>query len=85
MEQEVCDLKHVSIDKHSELVDKRLDNHSKRLDKLEIGQTATNTRMDNVCDKLDKLVDAIYDVLKSTVGFVIVTGVLFIIWYIQGL
>lgn len=83
--ENVCDLKHEQIDKHSELVDKRLDNHGERLDKLEIGQTATNTRMDNVCDKLDKLADAIYDVLKSTAGFIIITGVLFIIWYIQKL
>lgn len=76
MEQTACDYKH-------NVIDKRLDNHEERLGKLEISQKETNTRMDNICDRLDKLIDALYDIIKSMVGGIIVLGIGFIVWYIQ--
>lgn len=76
MEKEVCVLKHDTIDKI-------LDNHEGRLDKLETSSTALNIQMKNMCNKLDKLIDALYDIIKSIVGGIIVLGIGFIIWYIQ--
>ena len=85
MDIELCALKHASVDERVDNAECRLDRHDEEIKALQLGQTATNTRMDNVCDKLDKLIDAIYDVTKTTVGGVIVVGVGFIIWYIQKL
>lgn len=76
MERTACDYKH-------NIIDKRLDSHEERLGKLEIGQGETNTRMDNICDRLDCLIDALYDIIKSMIGGIVVLGVGFIIWYIQ--
>lgn len=85
MDRELCELKHASVDDRVENAESRLDKHDEEIKALQLGQTATNTRMDNVCDKLDKLINAIYDVTKTIVGGVIVVGVGFIIWYIQKL
>lgn len=85
MEQELCRLKHESIDKHLETNDKRLDNHGDRIDKLEQGQSELTTHLSDLCKKLDRLIDVLYDIIKSTVGGIIVLGVAFIIWYIQKL
>lgn len=80
MEQEVCRLKHESIDKHLENNDKRLDNHGDRIDKLEIGQTRTDTIVHNLCKEIESLVTAI----KWLIAGMVTTGVSFIIWYVQS-
>lgn len=33
--------------------DKRINNHSERLDELERGRAATDVKMDNLCEKLE--------------------------------
>lgn len=85
MENEVCNLKHDTIDKYFESTDRILISHEERLDKLETAQAETNVRMDNVCNRLDKLIDALYDVFKPAIGAIVVMGLGFIIWYIQKL
>lgn len=80
MEQELCRLKHESIDKHLETNDKRLDNHGDRIDKLEIGQTRTDTIVKNLCKEIESLVTAI----KWLIGGMVATGVSFIVWYVQN-
>lgn len=84
MENEVCKLKHEAVDERLRLNDRRLDNHGERIDKLEQGQAELSTIMINLCKKVDKLIDVLYDIIKSTVGGIIVIGVGFIIWYIQN-
>ena len=81
MEQEICRIKHDAIDKHFETNDKRLDNHGERIDKLEIGQTKTDTIVQNLCKEIEALVTAI----KWLVAGIAATGGGFIIWYIQTL
>lgn len=85
MDKEICEVKHANVEEHLQANDSRLDKHDEEIKALQIGQATTNTHMDDICNKLDKLVDAIYDVIKSTVGGIVVVGVGFIIWYIQGL
>ncbi|MEG0134109.1 MAG: hemolysin XhlA family protein [Clostridium sp.] len=36
-----------------EVHDKRLNDHSKRIDELEKGRAATDVKMDNLCEKLE--------------------------------
>jgi hypothetical protein len=81
MEQEICKIKHEAIDKHFETTDRRLDNHGNRIDKLEIGQTKTDTIVQNLCKEIEALVTAI----KWLVAGIAATGGGFIIWYIQTL
>ena len=81
MEKDVCDLKHEAVDKHLELHDKMLDHHGDRLDKLEIGQTRTDTIVENLCKQIESLVVAI----KWLISGIAATGMGFIVWYIQSI
>ncbi|HBA04227.1 MAG TPA: hypothetical protein DCW51_09925 [Clostridium sp.] len=36
-----------------EIHEKRINNHSERIDELEKGSTATDVKMDNLCEKLE--------------------------------
>lgn len=36
-----------------EVHDKRINNHSERIDELEKGRAATDVKMDNLCEKLE--------------------------------
>lgn len=63
---DVCAEKHRQIDKHNEILDKRLNNHGDRLDKLErivVAQEKDTAYLREVLDSLkvsvDKLIDAI--------------------------
>jgi len=85
MEKEICDMKHEALDKFLNATDEILDSHEERLSKLEAHQIKTNTQLNNLCDRMDKLIDAIYSILKSSIGSIIVIGIGFIIWYIQKL
>lgn len=85
MEKAMCDLKHANVEEHLQANDNRLDKHDEEIKALQIGQATTNTHVDDICIKLDKLIAAIYDVIKSTIGGIIVVGVGFIVWYIQKL
>ncbi len=85
MEKDICNVKHEALDKFLDATDKILGSHEERLSKLELSSTALNTQMKNMCNKLDKLINALYDIIKSMVGGIIVLGIGFIIWYIQKL
>lgn len=83
MEKDICNVKHEALDKFLDATDRILESHEERLSKLELSSTALNTQMKNMCNKLDKLINALYDIIKSMVGGIIVLGIGFIIWYIQ--
>jgi len=83
MEKDICNVKHEVLDKFLDATDKILESHEERLSKLELSSTALNAQMKNMCNKLDKLINALYDIIKSMVGGIIVLGIGFIIWYIQ--
>ncbi len=41
------------IEHKLEIHEKRLNNHSERIDELEKGRAATDVKMDNLCEKLE--------------------------------
>ncbi|MGG7060255.1 hemolysin XhlA family protein [Clostridium tertium] len=53
--------------------DKRLNNHSERLDELERGRAATDVKMDNLCEKLEaqtKSINWLIGIMASSlIGF----------------
>lgn len=85
MDTEICKLKHDSIDAHLKQHDELLDKHGIEIEALKLNQNSTNTKLDNICDKLDGLIAAIYDFIKAAVLGICGIGITFIIWYIQSL
>lgn len=81
MEAEVCNVKHKRIDERLEVQDKRINNHSERLDRLEQYQSKSEEQIKNLCKQIESLVSTI----KWSMGLLITTLIGFIIWYIQNL
>lgn len=85
MDIEICKLKHDAIDAHLKQHDELFDKNREEMEALKLNQNTTNTNLDNICKKLDKLVAAIYDFIKAAILGVCGAGITFIIWYIQSL
>lgn len=80
---ETCELKYDAIDEKVRKHDDILEVHTNEITALKLGQNTTNVKLDAVCDKLDKLISAIYDASKTIIGSLIAVGLGFIVWYIQ--
>ena len=78
---DVCKEKHKQIDKQFETNEKRLNNHSERIDKLEQFRSSTETEMRNLVEQIKALVSTIKWMMTSTI--LLLVG--FLIWYIQNL
>ena len=65
--------------KEDERKERRLNNHSERLDKLEQFKSSTETEIKNLIEQIKNLVAT----LKWFMGFSITVLVGFFIWYIQ--
>lgn len=81
MDVEVCNVKHKRIDERLEVQDRRINNHSERLDRLEQYQSKSEEQIKNLCKQIESLVSTI----KWSMGLLITTLIGFIIWYIQNL
>lgn len=79
--ENVCIEKHKRIDERMEIQDKRLDNHSNRLDKLEQFESSTRIEIRNLIEQIKNLVNT----LRWFTGITITTLIGFFIWYIQNL
>lgn len=77
----ICDEKHKHINEKLELQEKRLNNHSERIDKLEQYQSKSEVEIRNLCEQIKSLVSTI----KWSMGLLVTTLVGFFIWYIQTL
>lgn len=77
--QDVCSEKHRQIDKQFDTNERRLNNHSERIDKLEQFRSSTETEMKNLVEQIKSLVSTIKWMMTSTI--VILAS--FLIWYIQ--
>lgn len=77
----ICEEKHKSVNEKLEIQDKRLNNHSERIDKLEQYQSKSEVEIRNLCEQIKSLVSAI----KWSMGLLITSLVGFFIWYIQTL
>lgn len=56
MEQSLCSEKHKRIEERLDVQDKRLNNHSERLDKIEQFQSRTEAQISSLCDQIKSLV-----------------------------
>lgn len=79
--EDMCELKHKRIDERLETQDDRLNNHAKRIDKLEQYQSRSEVEIRNLCEQIKSLVSTI----KWSMGLLGTSLVGFIIWYIQQL
>ncbi|WZL81769.1 hemolysin XhlA family protein [Vallitaleaceae bacterium 9-2] len=81
MNEETCIEKHNNINQRLDVHDKRLNNHSQRIDELEQHRSRTETKIENLCEQIKSLVTTI----KWAMGLTIGTLLSFFIWYIQNL
>ncbi len=79
MDQDVCREKHNRIDECLTRHDKRLNNHSERIDKLEQFESSTRVELRNLIEQIKSLVNAI----KWGTGLTVSSLLAFFIWYIQ--
>lgn len=79
--ENVCIEKHKRVDERLDLTERRLNDHSARLDKVEQYQSRFEIQIENLCSKIDSLLSA----MKWTTGLLITTLAGFFIWYIQQL
>ena len=75
----MCAEKHKQIDEKFKIDERRLNNHSDRIDKLEQFRSSTETEMKNLIEQIKNLVSTIKWFLR--LSFVSLFG--FFIWYIQ--
>lgn len=75
----LCEEKHKHIDSKLTEHDNRLNIHGDRLDKLENGATRTEVVVEQLCSKIDKMVNILVTAFIGMLG----TLVGFVIWYIQ--
>ena len=76
-----CREKHNRIDEKLAISERRLDNHSDRLDALENFQHSTMVEIRNLAEQIKELISSI----KWVAIFTITTLGAFFIWYIQSL
>lgn len=81
MNEELCIEKHKRVDERLDIQDKRLNNHSDRIDKLEQHQSRTETQIVNLCEQIKSLVTTI----RWFMGLLITGLAGFFIWYVQCL
>lgn len=81
MNEEICIEKHKNINQRLDVHDKRLNNHSQRIDELEQHRSRTEAKIENLCEQIKSLVTTIKWAMGLTVG----TLLSFFIWYIQNI
>lgn len=79
MEKSICEEKHRRIDEKFEIHERRLNNHSERIDKLEQYHSRAETQIANLCEQIKSLVTT----MRWFMGLIVGSGVGFFIWYIQ--
>ncbi|ACA43846.1 hypothetical protein FDC22_05970 [Clostridium botulinum] len=79
MELKVCEEKHKRIEEKINVQDIRLNDHGKRIDKIEQSQSRTDTKIENLCDQLKQLVG----IMKWYVGLTVGALVSFFFYAIQ--
>ncbi|APQ72537.1 hemolysin XhlA family protein [Clostridium botulinum] len=79
MELKVCEEKHKRIEEKINVQDIRLNDHGKRIDKIEQNQSRTDTKIENLCDQLKQLIG----IMKWYVGLTVGALVSFFFYAIQ--
>jgi hypothetical protein len=79
MNDEVCLERHKNIEKEQEVINRRLDIHGDRLDKIEQDNREFRTELKNLCDNLKSLTA----VMKWFIGIWVTTLLGFFIYSIE--
>lgn len=79
MELKVWEEKHKRLEEKINVHDTRLNDHSKRIDKIEQNQSRTDAKIENLCEQLKQLVS----VLKWYIGLTIGALISFFFYAIQ--
>jgi predicted nuclease with TOPRIM domain len=77
--EKICELKHSEIDKKFETTEKRLNNHSERIDKLE----QNGVRLEERLDSLIKQLSSLNTIMRWFLGLMIGAFVSFFFYAIQ--
>lgn len=77
----LCQEKHKQIDEKFSTQERRLNNHSERIDKLEQFKSSTENELRNLVEQIKNLVAT----LKWMITTAIVSLLGFFIWYIQSI
>ncbi|WP_061321042.1 hemolysin XhlA family protein [Clostridium botulinum] len=79
MELKVCEEKHKRLEEKIDVHDIRLNDHGKRIDRIEQNQSKIDTKIENLCDQLKQLVS----VLKWYIGLSVGALVSFFFYAVQ--
>lgn len=80
MEKELCTERHKRIDERLDTLNKRVNNHSERLDRIEQAQSEFRIEIKNLCENLKSLTS----VLKWFIGLLIGSFVAFFFYAVQN-
>jgi chromosome segregation ATPase len=80
MDEKLCVANHKRVDEKIDVHERRLNNHSERIDKLEQYQAKATVQIESLCKQIKTLVTAIW----SAIGLTITTLLGFFIWYVQN-
>jgi hypothetical protein len=75
----VCQERHKRIDERLDVHDKRLNDHSKEIDKLSVSDARNTNEITNLCKQISDLVTT----LRWLIGLLVTTLGGFFIWAIQ--
>ena len=81
MDKSVYDERHNQMNYRLDVAEKRLDNHSKRLDRIEL----LNGRLEERLESLIKQLENLNTTMRWFMGLMLGTLLGFFIWYIQKL
>jgi peptidoglycan hydrolase CwlO-like protein len=80
MEKELCTERHKRIDEKLDTLNKRVNNHSERLDRIEQAQSEFRIEIKNLCEDLKSLTS----VLKWFIGLLVGSFVAFFFYAVQN-
>lgn len=80
MDPSVCSERHTNLNETLSRHERRMNNHSERLDVLEQDRSRTEQKIENLCDQIKSLVST----MKWFMGVLVTTLLGFFIWYIQN-
>ncbi len=80
MEEKLCEIRHKRLDEKIEVHDKRIDNHSERLDRIELSTGKLEERLEGLINQLGSL----NTTLRWFIGLLIGAFVSFFFYAVQN-
>lgn len=79
MEREICEQRHKQIDYRLDVQDKRINDHSQRLDRIEI----SNGKLEERLDSLIKQLEGLNTIMRWFIGLLVGSFVAFFFYVVQ--